>query len=80
MSICATSFRLVAAYAKDPWFYVPANTKDLHKDLGLWYMNNKVVVPDADGIRQQLLQELHDIPYDRHLGVAKTINLVYGMY
>ena len=52
--------RLVAAYATDPWF-CDVNTSSLFLDEGLWYnADGRMVIPDVDGIRRQLLSDFHD--------------------
>ena len=57
------------------------NTTDLTLDEGLWYnADGKLVLPDADGIRRQVMSELHDSPYAGHVGINKTIRLVSRYY
>ena len=38
------------------------------------------LVPAADGLREQVLQELHVSPYSGHLGTNKTFKLVTRHY
>lgn len=69
-----------SGYASDPWFAEAANTQPLtHRD-GLWWFGHRVVVPDAAGLRQGILYELHDAPYSGHPGVSKTLKAVQAMY
>ena len=68
--------RLVAAYATDPWF-CDVNTSSLFLDEGLWYnADGRMVIPDVDGIRRQLLSDFHDSPYVGHIGINKTMRFI----
>ena len=68
------------AYAKDPAFADPAFTAELVGEDGLWYKEHKIMIPDADDLRKQLLHELHDSPYSGHCGISKTIRLLQKHY
>ena len=64
------------AYAGDPWFADPANTGNLEFSGGFWWRRahggaEAVVVPDAPGLKDVILTELHDCPYSGHVGVHK---------
>jgi transposase InsO family protein len=72
--------KLTAGYSKDPWFAVPANVEQLHLRDGLWFKDSQMVVPDIDGLREQLLREMHDAPYSGHIGVSKTRRAVMRLY
>eukprot|EP00877_Chromochloris_zofingiensis_P013317 jgi/Chrzof1/8239/Cz03g02190.t1 len=39
-----------------------------------------LVLPNHDGLRQEVLEELHDAPYSGHLGVTKTTKAVQRLY
>lgn len=79
-SLVSWQQKLADGYEKDKWFAEPANTKDLVFQDGLWYKDNSVVVPDADDLRKQVMQELHDSPFSGHCGITKTTNLVKRTY
>ena len=73
--------KLAAGYPKDPWFAIPAHTADLQSEEGLWYTAaGKLVIPAADALRGQVLQEVHDSPYSGHLDTNKTFKLVTRHY
>ena len=73
--------RLIAAYAHDPWFADSANTSSLVLDEGIWYNESgRIVVPDLDDLRQQIMTDFHATPYAGHMGVNKTLKLVSRYY
>lgn len=72
--------RLVAAYAKDPWFDVPANIKDLHKDLGLWYRTTGSLYPMPMACASCSFMSCMIAVMVDTLVSPKTINLVCRMY
>ena len=48
---------------------------------GLWWApGDKLVVPDADSLRQDVLREMHDSPYAGHTGVNKTRRAIEQFY
>jgi hypothetical protein len=62
--------RLIASYAADSWFSDISNTASHTLDEGLWYdADGRMVIPDADNIRRQLMADLHDSPYAGHVGI-----------
>ena len=71
---------LARDYAHDEWFAQPSNTADLQFKDGLWWMGNRVAVPDVPGLRRSILYELHDAPYSGHAGEAKTLKAVQNGY
>jgi transposase InsO family protein len=64
------------AYATDPWFQDQDNLSSLTNADGFWLLDDKVVVPDGESLRRQILSEFHDVPYRGHLGMTKTCELV----
>jgi hypothetical protein len=75
------SDRIRAGYAKDPWFAVISNTKSLCEVGGFWYQGkDKLVVPNAGSLRNDLLFEAHDAPYSGHLGADKTYHTLHRQY
>ena len=67
---------LARGYAHDEWFAQPSNTADPQFKDGLWWMGNRVAVPNVPGLRISILYELHDAPYSGHPGEAKTLKAV----
>jgi hypothetical protein len=64
------------AYGEDPWFNEASNTAGLEYAGGLWWRRFQggaevVVVPDAPGLKDVILTELHDCPYSGHTGAHK---------
>jgi hypothetical protein len=72
--------RIMAAYARDPWYQDPANTARLTHKAGLWWQNGKLMVPADRNIISDILREAHDAPYSGHLGVGKTLHNVKRYY
>ena len=82
------SQRIISGYASDAWFSgtrrdgKTANTAALLLRDGAWFTAkagpeqqlepHRIVVPDAPGLRQHILSELHDTPHGGHFGVTKT--------
>lgn len=70
--------RIKEGYAHDPFF---ANADDLlklkwqRKD-GFWICENRIVVPDADDLRQEIIVEMHEPPMSGHVGTEKTFEAV----
>jgi hypothetical protein len=67
-------------YAHDVWFADSKNTDSLLFKEGLWWRGQAVAVPNVEGLRQEILLELHDAPYSGHQGVYKTTKSVQRMY
>jgi hypothetical protein len=59
-------------YVADAWFQSKDNLEGLvySNEDGLWYLNNRVVVPAGEA-RHQVLEEAHDSPYSGHFGNTK---------
>jgi hypothetical protein len=62
-------------YVADAWFQSSDNLDGLESsnEDGLWYLNNRVVVP-ADQARERVLEEAHDSPYSGHFGKHKVLH------
>jgi hypothetical protein len=60
------------AYAADPWFMDQVNLLCLTNSNGFWFSDDKIVVPDGEGVRRKILSGFHDAPYRGHLGMTKT--------
>ena len=39
---------------------------------GSWWSNDRLVIPDADALRQFVLCQMHDAPCGGHVGIKKT--------
>ena len=68
--------RCAAAYDKDP-----ACTDGSYHNLyterhGLWWRDDKLVIPDADALRQYVLREMHDAPSGGHLPLGRPGKLL----
>jgi len=64
--------RIEEAYSKDPSFSSAASANGLEPEGALWYKAGKVVMPDADNLRQELMLERHDSPCSGNVGCHKT--------
>jgi len=42
----------------------------------LWYLNDRIVVPNDEQVKLQVISECHDTPYAGHVGHAKTLHNV----
>lgn len=63
----------VAAYAKDPVFQDESLFSQYTNRHGLcWAPGDKLVISDADDLRQDVLREMHDSPYSGLFSVKKT--------
>jgi hypothetical protein len=64
-----------SGYGSDPWFS-RADTLRVRKQFtqknGLFYMGDRLVVPDVSELRTQCIEECHDTPYCGHVGRTKT--------
>ena len=70
--------RWADAYCKDPDY---ASYSEHYTELdGLWYLGDKLVIPDADALRQYVLCELHDSPHSGHHEFKKTRKAVERYY
>jgi transposase InsO family protein len=75
--------QLQLGYESDAWFSQAQNieTEKLRQEGGLWKTQcGQTVIPDAPGLRQEILYELHDAPYSGHPGVQKTLDAVKRLY
>jgi transposase InsO family protein len=62
------------AYQNDSYYDNPIGYLS-HRD-GLWYLDDRIAVPNDTELRRQILFEYHDSPSAGHLGVTKTIRNV----
>ena len=74
--------RILAGYAKDPWFRDPLNTDQLeHDSHGYWLKTmadgrKRVAVPDVGTLRKELVSRCHGGPLAGHPGKTRTTELV----
>ena len=68
------------AVAKDPWFTQPANIRSLECKDGLYYLNDKLVIPDDKELKLSLLAEHHLPPSKGHPGIARTTEQLMRKY
>lgn len=66
-------------YEADPMYREPPPMLTEHG--GLWYMQGeRLAIPRDAGLKQLILQELHDCPSAGHLGVTKTLQRVANRF
>jgi hypothetical protein len=71
---------LTKGYTEDPWFKVILRTQPLLRHKGLWWKDDKLVIPDIPSIKEKILHLCHDSPYAGHVGRNKTFDLVARLY
>ena len=72
---------IIKAYGEDDWYRLEKNTASLTRTLeGLWRKGDRVAIPDADGIRERILEAMHDAPLSGHPGVERTTELISRFY
>jgi hypothetical protein len=69
---CIKVAELIKAYPKDPWFKVTENITSLLKSLGLWWKDDKLVIPNDKKLKDKVLVKAHDSIFAGHLGRTKT--------
>ena len=70
-----------AGYASDKWFSDENVQKhSLTCKNGIWFMGDKICIPDLPQLKRSILQELHDTPYSGHVGTHKTVKAVSRLY
>jgi hypothetical protein len=63
-----------AAYCMDPWFNNKRHTTKLRLDhTGLWRLDDRIAVPDAQALRQTIITESHTGPLSGHIGFIRTL-------
>jgi len=65
-----------AAYQSDPLFSKRKYTKGLQHKNGLWYAQQRIVVPNSPLLKRRILELCHDQALSGHLGITKTLKLV----
>lgn len=64
------------AYKADPMFSEHGFTRHLTNQDGLWYMQDRVVVPNNSSIKLRIMQACHDSPWAGHFGITRTVHMV----
>lgn len=73
--------RIREGLASDAWFSEANISKfRLTRERDLWWRGETVVVPDAEGLRAEILHSVHDSPMGGHFGVKKTRELLRRLY
>jgi hypothetical protein len=68
--------RIKAGYVKDPFFLRTPNLKGFELEGEYWKKDGRVVVPEVDTLRQDILTEMHAPAYSGHVGTARTTQTV----
>jgi hypothetical protein len=68
------------AVTQDPWFKQQTYLNSLDHQDGLWYLNDKLVIPADANIKNKLLAEHHDAVYSGHPAVKKTTESLSRFY
>ncbi len=65
--------RRSAAYDEDLLFKDESHASQYTNRHGLWWASgDRLVIPNADALRQFVMCEMHDSPWQGHVGVKKT--------
>ena len=68
--------QIAKGYAKDSFFTNPENLKTFTREGRFWLKDGRIVVPDVDNIRKDIMTEMHVPPYSGHVGTARTIQSI----
>ena len=68
--------RLHAGYAHEPAFMSPCTKYRFDKHFHVYSLDHKLVVPDHDQLRKQILLWHHEHPWHAHLGIKRTHALI----
>ena len=68
--------KIIAGYALDPWFKNPVNVENLALKDAIWWYQDAIVVPMVDSLHNDILIECHDVVYNEHTDISKTLKLV----
>lgn len=72
--------RLRQGYAHDPAFRAPPHKYRFDKHLQAYLWGHKLVIPDHDGLRKQILLWHHVHPWHAHMGVHRTQALIMDTF
>lgn len=68
--------RLQAGYSHDSAFAQPPSAYKFHPRHKLYYKDHRIVVPDHDHLRHQIMLWFHVHPWHAHMGVNRTTALI----
>lgn len=68
--------RLRTGYAHDPAFRSPLPNYRFDKHLQCYFLGQKLVIPDHDSLRKQIILWHHVHPWHAHMGVHRTQSLI----
>lgn len=72
--------RLRTGYAHDPAFRNPSPKFRFDKHFQAYFLDHKLVVPDHDALRKQILLWHHVHPWHAHLGIHRTQALIMDTF
>jgi len=73
--------RCSAAHDEDPLFEDESHTSQYTNRHGLWWASgDRLVIPNADALRQFVICEMHDSPWQGHVVVKKTRKAIERLY
>ena len=72
--------RIRVGYSVDPWFMDDTNIAKLKQEAGMWYFDNRIVIPHIPQLKRDILFEVHETPYSGHLGTRRTKCLLKRRY
>ena len=64
--------RLRAGYAHDPTFKSPCTKHRFDKHFQVYFYGHRLVTPDHDHLREQILHLHHTHPWHAHVGMKRT--------
>ena len=68
--------RLRRGYAHDPAFKSPPTRYRFDEKLQVFFWENRLVIPDYDNLRKQVLMWHHVHPWHAHMGIHRTTSLI----
>ena len=72
--------RLRIGYAHDSAFATPPSSYRFDKQLQSYFLGHKLVIPDYDNLRKQLLLWHHVHPWHAHMGIHRTQSLIMDSF
>ena len=68
--------RIATGYQHDALFRDPANLQKYTLEGKYWMSEGRIVVPDVDTLRHDLLTEMHAPTYSGHVGTHRTLHAI----
>ena len=72
--------RLRQGYAHDPAFKTPDPRYSFDNHLMCYFLGHKLVIPDYDSLRKQILLWHHVHPWHAHMGISRTQHLIMDAF